>query len=87
MLEIGIFGATGRVGKLLIDEILLNKKSSLASVYVRNELQYNIPSSVLVTKDMVAFLESSQIIIDFSSPEATNKLLECAINNPKPLVI
>ncbi len=87
MLEIGIFGATGRVGNLLISEILANKNTKLASVYVRNELQYSIPSSVLVTKDMESFVNSSQIIIDFSSPEATIKLLECAKENPTPLVI
>lgn len=87
MLEVGIFGATGRVGKLLIDEILAHKKTTLASVYVRSELQYNMPSSTLITSDMETFLESSQVIIDFSSPEATQKLLESAKSLPKPLVI
>ncbi len=87
MLEIGIFGATGRVGKLLIDEILAHKKTTLASVYVRNELQYNIPSHTLITGDMHAFLESSQVIIDFSSAEATKNLLEYAKKYPTPLVI
>ncbi|RDU67140.1 4-hydroxy-tetrahydrodipicolinate reductase [Helicobacter didelphidarum] len=87
MLEIGIFGATGKVGKLLIKEILQCKKSSLTSVFVRNELQYNIPSSVLITKDMKSFLDVSGIIIDFSNKEATENLLQCAFRNPKPLVI
>lgn len=87
MLQIGVFGATGRVGKLLIDEILANRKAVLASVYVRNELQYNIPSNTLVTGDMSHFLETSQVVIDFSSAEATQKLLECSLNKPKPLVI
>lgn len=87
MLEIGIFGATGRVGKLLIDEILTHKKAMLASVYVRNELHYNIPSQTLVTNDMSAFLESSQVIIDFSSAEATMRLLKYAKKHPTPLVI
>lgn len=87
MLEIGVFGATGRVGKLLIDEILESKKASLASVYVRNELQYNIPSNTLVTSSMADFLESSQAIIDFSSAEATKNLLEYAKTHPTPLVI
>lgn len=87
MAEIGIFGATGRVGKLLIDEILSHKKATLASVYVRNELHYNIPSNTLITSDMSAFLESSQVIIDFSSAEATKHLLEHVKKYPTPLVI
>ena len=87
MAEIGIFGATGRVGKLLIDEILAHKKAMLASVYVRNELHYNMPSNTLITSDMSAFLESSEVIIDFSSAEATKNLLEHAKKCPTPLVI
>lgn len=87
MLEIGIFGATGRVGKLLIDEILKHKETSLTSVYVRNELDYNVPSSVLVTEDMTTFVEASKIVIDFSSKDATRKLLEHAANHPTHLVI
>lgn len=87
MLEIGVFGATGRVGKLLIDAIQVHKKATLASVYVRNELHYNMLSNTLVTSDMSAFLESSRVIIDFSSPEATQSILECALTRPTPLVI
>ncbi|RDU61331.1 4-hydroxy-tetrahydrodipicolinate reductase [Helicobacter sp. MIT 14-3879] len=81
MITIGIFGATGRVGKLLIEEILSHKKCQLASVYVRNELQYNIPSSTLVTSDMSSFIESNEVIIDFSSPEATQLLLESVLDS------
>ncbi|RDU72693.1 4-hydroxy-tetrahydrodipicolinate reductase [Helicobacter aurati] len=81
MLQIGIFGATGRVGKLLINEILSEKKCQLSSVYVRNELQYNIPSKTLVTNDMFAFIAANQVIIDFSSPEATQLLLESILQS------
>ncbi|STQ85717.1 4-hydroxy-tetrahydrodipicolinate reductase [Helicobacter muridarum] len=76
MLDVGIFGATGRVGKLLINEIILDKKSHLSSVYVRNELQYDIPSNTFITSDMSSFVKTSRVIIDFSSAEATQLLLE-----------
>ena len=69
MLKVGIFGATGRVGRLLIEEILNHSQFTLSSVYVRNELQYSLPSSTMVTRDFHIFLESSDVIIDFSSPE------------------
>ncbi|TLD96070.1 4-hydroxy-tetrahydrodipicolinate reductase [Helicobacter jaachi] len=87
MLQIGIFGATGRVGKLLIDEILNHEQFELSSVYVRNELQYSLPASTMITRDFEVFLQSSDVIIDFSSPEATKALLEVAPTHPTPLVI
>ena len=87
MLKVGIFGATGRVGRLLIEEILNHNRLNLSSVYVRNELQYSLPSSTMVTKDFKIFLESSDVIIDFSSASATKALLEVALHCPTPLVI
>lgn len=87
MIKTGVFGATGRVGRLLIEEILNSKNLSLSSVYVRNELHYSLPSSTMVTDSLSILLESSDIIIDFSSPEATNALLQEALKNPKPIVI
>lgn len=86
-IKVGIFGATGRVGRLLLEEILNHTHFHLSSVYVRNELQYSLPSSTMVTKDYEVFLQSSDVIIDFSSAEATKALLEVALKNPKPLVI
>lgn len=88
MLGIGIFGATGRIGKLLIEALQKDKEANLSCIYVRNELQYSIPQGVLVTNDINVFLESSDLIIDFSSPEATKLLLDTAIDRcPKPIVI
>ncbi|RDU58425.1 4-hydroxy-tetrahydrodipicolinate reductase [Helicobacter sp. MIT 99-5507] len=88
MLGIGIFGATGRIGKLLIEALQKDKEANLSCVYVRNELQYSIPQGVLVTNDISVFLESSDLIIDFSSPEATKLLLDMAIDKvQRPIVI
>lgn len=36
MVKVGVFGANGRVGKLLIDDLKSSKNISLSSVYVRN---------------------------------------------------
>lgn len=88
MLGIGIFGATGRIGKLLIEALQKDNDANLSCIYVRNELQYSVPNGVLVTNDINVFLESSNLIIDFSSPEATKLLLDVAIDKcPKPIVI
>jgi len=87
MIKVGVFGAGGRVGKLIIEDLHHESEISLGAVYVRNELNFSIDPSVLVTNDMNVLLKSSDVIIDFSLPEATQILLECALNNPRPLVV
>lgn len=87
MISIGIFGA-GRIGRLLIDVINDDRQVKLSSIFVRNELQCSVPSGVLVTDDLKIFLQSSDLIIDFSTPQATQNLLDCALDFcAKPIVI
>ncbi|QOP46364.1 4-hydroxy-tetrahydrodipicolinate reductase [Sulfurimonas paralvinellae] len=86
-IKVGVFGASGRVGKLLIEDLKNTQGMGLSSVYVRNSLDFAIDPSVLVTSDMHSFIGASDIIIDFSLPEACEALLEEAIKTPKPLVI
>ena len=87
MIKVGIFGANGRVGKLLIDDLKETTDISLSSVFVRNELNFSIDPSVLVTTDIKSFLNGCDIVIDFSLPEACEALLEAVMMTPKPLVI
>jgi len=86
-IKVGVFGATGRVGRLLIEDIKSEENLSLGSVYVRKELDFSIDPSVLVTSDMKSFINGCDVVVDFSLPEACELLLETALNNPKPLVI
>lgn len=87
MIKVGVFGASGRVGKLLLEDLRLTEGMSVSSVFVRNELDFAIDPSILVTSNMKTFLNGCDIVIDFSLPEACEILLEEAINTPKPLVI
>jgi len=87
MVKVGVFGANGRVGKLLLDDLKKTEGISLSTVYVRNSLDFSIDPSVLVTTDIKSFLHACDIVIDFSLPEATETMLEAAIEIPKPLVI
>jgi len=86
-IKVGVFGASGRVGKLLIEDLKATEGMALSSVFVRSSLDFAIDPSVLVTSDMHAFLSAADVIIDFSLPEACEVLLEEAIKTPKPLVI
>ena len=87
MIKVGVFGASGRVGKLLLENLKETPDMSVSSVYVRNELDFAVDPSVLITTDMKSFLNASDVIIDFSLPDACELLLEEAMNTPKPLVI
>jgi len=87
MVKVGVFGANGRVGKLLLEDLKLTDNMSLSSVFVRNSLDFSIDPSVLVTSDMKSFLNACDIVIDFSLPDACEALLETAMKTPKPLVI
>ncbi len=87
MIKVGVFGASGRVGKLLLEDLKLTEGMSVSSVFVRNELDFAIDPSILVTSDMKTFLNGCDIVIDFSLPDACEVLLEEAMRTPKPLVI
>jgi 4-hydroxy-tetrahydrodipicolinate reductase len=87
MIKVGVFGATGRVGKLLLENLKEHSNMSVSSVYVRSNLDFSIDPSVLITTDMKAFLNACEVVIDFSLPDACETLLEAAMSTPKPLVI
>lgn len=85
MLKVGIYGASGRVGKLLCDLIRENELTELSAVYFKGE-NCGYEES-LVANDAATFLSKCDAAIDFTSPEGTEELLEAAEKNPKPLVI
>ncbi|WP_104722258.1 4-hydroxy-tetrahydrodipicolinate reductase [Helicobacter mesocricetorum] len=87
MLGIGVFGASGRVGKLIVDIAQESSDIKLESVYARKELDFSISPGVLITSDLKVFLESCEVIIDFTTPQGTKQLLEAALLYPKPIVI
>ncbi len=87
MIKVGVYGGTGRVGKLLLEDLKTEEALVLSAVFVRNELDFAIDPSALVTNDLESFLNACDVVIDFSLPDATQALLEKSMQNPKPLVI
>ncbi len=86
MINVGIYGASGRVGKLLIEDIASEVTLKLAAIYVRKSFSGALPEGTLVTNDLERFIAASDIIIDFSLPEAAERLMEALLKEPKPLV-
>ena len=87
MVKVGVFGGNGRVGKLILEDLKLDEDISLSAVYVRNELDFAIDPSVLVTNSLKSFLSACDVVIDFSLPDACQSLLEAGLDNPKAMVI
>ena len=85
-MKYGILGATGRVGQLLIKN-LKEENAKIGAVMFEGKQTIEFDPETIITNDAKTLLENSDIVIDFSAPIATEKLLEAALNNPKPLVI
>ena len=89
MIKIGILGSTGRVGSLLIDDLANDSEARASVVHVNGKLVKNLAADTIVTNDMKVLFDSSDVIIDFSAPAATELLLTEVVENgaKKPLVI
>ena len=81
--KIGLLGSTGRVGKLLIDEIAHSNKAILSAMFVREKLDF-APNTLsqkpnqnptLITNDLDEFITSCEVVIDFSARSGTASLL------------
>lgn len=75
MLKIGIYGSSGRMGKMIQECLKEYENVKVAALFDKN------------SSNLEDFFKSSDVIIDFSMPEGTKTLLEFAKKNPKPLCI
>ncbi len=88
MIKVGIHGSTGRVGELLIKNLKGDEVAKAATLHAIEEFNFQVDKDALVTNDTKTLLENSDVVIDFTLPDGTEKLLEKAIADyPTPLVI
>ena len=85
-LKIGVCGANGRVGRLLVDLIASHDACELSAVLVRSRLDIQVPENCSVSNDASQFLRSCDVVIDFSLPDSTDYLLDVLHDLPRPLV-
>ncbi|MBZ7964988.1 4-hydroxy-tetrahydrodipicolinate reductase [Campylobacter sp. 2457A] len=74
MINIGIYGAKGRMGKQIQECLADENNAKAAMLYDKGD-------------DIDELFKKSEVIIDFSSPKGTCELLNFAKMNSKPLVI
>lgn len=86
MIKIGILGANGRVGQLLVSLIKSSQNVELGAVYFKGKSDVDF-GLAHVANSMDDFLLHSDAVIDFSYHEGTEELLGALAKNPKPCVI
>ncbi|MDR2789600.1 MAG: 4-hydroxy-tetrahydrodipicolinate reductase [Campylobacteraceae bacterium] len=86
-LLIGIHGSTGRVGRVLIENLQNDKDALIACLHAIDEFGFAAPKEVKKTNSLEELFNLSGVVIDFTSPLGTEALLKYAITNPKPLII
>lgn len=87
MINIGIHGSTGRVGKVLIELLKNDNEARVSCLHAIDEFTFFVDDNLLKTKSLEVLFENSDVIIDFTAPAGTEALLKQALNTPKPLII
>lgn len=97
MIKIGVLGAGGRMGKRIIAMIAEEDGVTLAAAVETHqadslgrdagELAGMTPLGVKVTESLDAAVKASDVLIDFSSPDATLDHLEESARHTVPIVV
>lgn len=87
-MKIGVVGCMGRVGSLLVEEILSGNWEG-AELAGGTALPEDIPENpnFFITDDPDALFEKADVVIDFTSPEATRKHAWLAAKHKKAYVV
>jgi 4-hydroxy-tetrahydrodipicolinate reductase len=97
MSNIAIFGANGRMGRVLIEAIELSAYDKLTAAGVRGtsslvgvdvgELAGIGKKGLLVSADLSANIQQIDVLIDFTLPAALNDNLAFCVAHKKPIII
>lgn len=86
-IKIGIAGCTGRVGSLLVKELLSGHWEGLELAGGTVKAGYPHPSDFFVTEKPDELFEVADLVIDFTAPEATAQHIWLAAKHHKPLIV
>lgn len=87
MVKIGIHGASGKMGRIII-ECLKNEPSAvLSAAYTIEPLDFALPQGAILTDKFDELFANCDVVIDFTIKDGAINLLNYARTDPKPLVI
>ena len=84
-MKIGITGCTGRMGQLLVKEVTSNPALTFAGGTYRDQVPP--PADLRIFPDAEALFRASDVVIDFTSPDASVVHAELAAHHGKALLI
>ncbi|MDL0089087.1 4-hydroxy-tetrahydrodipicolinate reductase [Campylobacter gastrosuis] len=87
MVNIGIHGASGKMGKELIECLNESEFARLSVAYSLDEIKHNLPKDAIVTNRLDELFANSDVVIDFTIKQGALNLINHARTDPKPLVI
>jgi len=97
MVQVAIHGAAGRMGQSIASVLVNDPETTLVAAMEREGaellgrdmgmLTTGTPSGVCITSDIEEFLRNVEVVIDFSTPTATAKLLPICAGQHIPMVI
>lgn len=85
-MKIGITGYTGKMGQALLNEVKNNDNDiKVAALHSRTAINQFI-EGIEVTNDYLNLVRKSDIVIDFSRPETSLKVISHCLTEKKPIV-
>ena len=87
MVKIGIHGASGKMGRMIIECLKNEPSAKLSAAYTIEPLDFALPQDVILTDKFDELFANCDVVIDFTIKEGAINLLNYARTNPKPLVI
>ncbi|MDD5746846.1 MAG: 4-hydroxy-tetrahydrodipicolinate reductase [Candidatus Omnitrophica bacterium] len=88
MIALAVNGCRGKMGKRLIALAAADPELSLVSALEqKGHPELNLPVGNTVVSDDLGGIEKAEVVIDFTSPQASMDMLEAAVRYKKALVI
>ena len=87
MVKIGIHGASGKMGRMIIECLKNEPGAKLSAAYTIEPLDFALPDGVVLTDKFDELFANCDVVIDFTIKDGTINLLNYARTDPKPLVV
>jgi dihydrodipicolinate reductase len=87
LVKIGIHGASGKMGRMIIECLKNEPDAKLSAAYTIEPLDFALPDGVVLTDKFDELFANCDVVIDFTIKDGAINLLNYARTNPKPLVI
>jgi len=87
LVKIGIHGASGKMGRMIIECLKNEPNAALSAAYTIEPLDFALPDGVILTDKFDELFANCDVVIDFTVKDGAINLLNYARTDPKPLVI